>query len=142
MKIKKLYVFPQKKSEKVEVEEFFIFESQGIKGDASFGEEERHVTLMSQDVLDRVEKDKEKGICLKRYKYNVLLDDIDLSKLKVKDKLPLGSGEIELIQRKECKVPDCPLSKERCPIKDLPLFAKVVSSGKVKKNENLEIENR
>ncbi len=131
MRIKELYIFPEKKARQLSMEHLSLIENEGIKGDAFCGNQARQVTIMSSEVLGKIQEARHQGICLKRYKYNILLEGVELSCLDIGDRLSLGEAEIEITEAKECKIFDCPLRSASCPISGLGVFAKVTKSGQI-----------
>ncbi len=136
----KLYKVTEKKGESVSCNSLNLIKEKGIEGDYYAKGGSRQITLMSPELEERIKKaiqkakdNREAGICLKRYKYNILIDGASIETFEVGDKIFLNDVEIEISERKGCHEDDCPLakSKKSCPIRGLALYGRVTKSGKV-----------
>lgn len=125
---------------KREVREAFFEEGWGIEEDAHAGEWHRQVSLLAGESIDRV---KEKLPSLKNgaFAENIITRDIDLSGVKIGDKLQLGDEVLLEITQigKECHNDGCAIKKAtgNCIMPKEGLFARVLHGGGLKKGATL-----
>ncbi|GAB4337157.1 MAG: MOSC domain-containing protein [Desulfobulbaceae bacterium] len=117
-------------------------EGWGVEGDAHAGEWHRQVSLLAGESIDNV---KEVLPTLKNgaFAENIITRGIDLSALKVGDRLRVG-GEVllEITQiGKECHNAGCAIKKATgdCIMPREGLFSKVLRGGEVKAGDPLEL---
>ena len=140
MKVYSLNVSEKKGVLKRPVESAKFIEGRGIEGDAHKGSEKQVSFLAWEDVVKFRE---EKGIELTPgvFAENIDTEGLDLSKLRIGDRLKIGEAELEISHiGKKCH--------EFCKIKELTgecimptkgYFAKVLRSGTVKKKDEIII---
>lgn len=123
---------------KREIAEVLFRDKWGIEQDAHAGDWHRQVSLLAGESIDRV---KEKLPSLKNgaFAENIITRNMDLSMVKVGDKLRLG-GEVvlEITQiGKKCHNDGCAIKKAtgNCIMPKEGLFAKVVNGGHLRKGD-------
>ena len=82
---------------KYPVNEIFI-KSQGIEGDAHYGNSERHVSIISIERIEEFSKEINAKINPGEFAENITTSGLDLSKVKLHDRFRIGSVELEVIQ--------------------------------------------
>ena len=109
-----------------------LAEGQGILEDYHSGGGERELCLLSDEVPGLMAEMDYKGLCMRRYKANFLVDGLAEGHLRKGDLLELGNAVIEITMVKRC-FDNCALVRESaaCPLKDGGLFARVVKGGTV-----------
>lgn len=132
---------------KIPVEEVRLIENFGVEGDAHAEKGIRQVSLLSIESIRKQEecpKIKKKGMAIKPgdYAENITTEGIDLTRLKVGDKLRIGAEVILEISKigKEChkycaiyyKIGDCLMPREG-------IFAKVIQGGITKNHDTIEV---
>ena len=107
-----------------------LAESEGILEDYHSGGGARELCLLSAEVPDLMAEMDYKGLCMRRYKANLLIEGLSGEHLQTEDLLEIGDAVIEITATKRC-FDNCVLVRERaaCPLKDGGLFARVVRSG-------------
>lgn len=125
---------------KREVPEVLFEKGWGIENDAHAGEWHRQVSLLAGESIDQV---KEKLPSLKNgaFAENIITRDIDLSVMKVGDKLQLGDEIILEITQigKQCHNDGCAIKKAtgNCIMPQEGLFARVLQGGNLSKGATI-----
>lgn len=115
------------------VESVRLLEDYGIEGDAHAGSWHRQVSILA---IESIERMKGKGLNLRPgiFAENITTENLDLSKLKVGDRILIRGVELEVTQiGKEClkpcaifrKIGDCIMPREG-------IFARVVKGGEIR----------
>lgn len=111
----------------------------GPEGDAYGGPGERQITLLGEEDLKGLEQDRERGLCIKRYTANIILDG-STAELKEGETYKLGDTAIRITaERKRC-YPECLIvSDDRriCLLPGAARFAAIEKSGQVKTGDTL-----
>lgn len=139
MTVKALYIKPVKKGEARTVEKINLIKDFGPEGDAYGGPGERQITLLGDEDLKGLEEDREKGLCIKRFSANIILEG-STSLLKEGDILKLGKATIRITGEKKVCHKGCAIVEEEKRICLLPgsvRFASIETGGEVKKGETL-----
>ncbi len=133
---------------KVSIKKALLIKDFGLDKDAHAGTELRQVSLLSIESIRRQKtslKTKEKDFALKAgdFAENITTEGIDLSALKINDKIRIGSDVILGISKigKEChkycsiyyKIGDCIMPREG-------IFAKVLTGGEIMPGDAICIE--
>lgn len=115
----------------------------GLVGDAHAGNWHRQVSLLGQESIDKLNKEKLKDLCVGAFAENLTTKGIILYELPIGTKLEIGETEMEVTQiGKECHtgcairklVGDCVMPREG-------IFAKVLKPGWIKAGDKIEIVN-
>ena len=113
----------------------------GLVGDAHAGNWHRQVSLLGQESIDKLNKEKLKDLCVGAFAENLTTKGIILYELPIGTKLKIGETEMEVTQiGKECHtgcairklVGDCVMPREG-------IFAKVLKPGWIKAGDIIEI---
>lgn len=143
-------VFSLNKSEKkgvtkTPVKEAVFVENYGIKGDVHAGlDEKRQVSFLSWESIQK------KNFCLKKkdeslkpgdFAENITTSGIDLSLIKIGDRLIINNVVLEVSQiGKKCHI-YCEIYKKigSCIMPKEGIFARVINGGRVKKGDEIKI---
>lgn len=130
---------------KSNIEQAQLIENHGMEGDAHAGNWHRQVSLLAMESIATM---REKGLPKLRpgaFAENITTEFINLPKLKVGNKIIIGSGvELEVTQiGKVChdkcaiyyKVGDCVMPSEG-------IFAKVLRGGKIYVSDDVKVETK
>ena len=138
-KIQAISVSKEKGVKKTNVDSALLKEDFGIVGDAHAGTKMRQVSLLA---IESIKKMQEKGLKVKPgdFAENITTEGIDLLKLKLKDKVKIGSdivleiSQIGKVCHTRCAIyyqaGDCVMPKEG-------IFAKVISGGEIKVGDKI-----
>jgi MOSC domain-containing protein YiiM len=125
-----------------EKQEIDLIKDFGPEGDAYGGPGERQITLLGFDDKKILEKDREKGICIKRFVPNLTISGSSKELIKGK-RYSLGDCEIQISNESKKCHEGCPLREEKnriCLLPSTARFASIIKSGHVSiKNEIQEI---
>ena len=132
----------RKKGEtKSEIPEAVLKEGWGIEGDAHAGDWHRQVSLLAGESIDRM-KEILPTIARGAFAENLIIRDIDVSGVKVGDRIRVGESVLEITQiGKEChhgcaireQTGDCIMPREG-------LFSKVVRGGTIRAGVPVALE--
>jgi MOSC domain-containing protein YiiM len=132
----------QRKGEKkVSVPSAVLKVDHGIVGDAHAGDWHRQVSLLATESVDKM---RGKGVELHPgdFAENLTIENIQLSKLKIGQKLKIGLDIILEITQigKECHN-DCAIKKQvgDCVMPREGVFAKVIKGGEIKTGDNVTV---
>lgn len=132
-KIVAISVSKKKGEKKKNVQEALLIEALGLKGDAHGDGGLRQVSLLMDESIQRMRSMGLK-VSYGDFAENIVTRGIDLTGLKVKDRLRIGSeGELEVTQiGKECKTP-CRIYYEvgSCIMPSQGVFCRVVKPGRI-----------
>ncbi|MBR9690584.1 MOSC domain-containing protein [Candidatus Woesearchaeota archaeon] len=142
MKIVSINVSKQKGTPKTSVESAEFKVNQGIVGDAHAGPGEKQVSLLAKESHELFAPMTD--VCLKNgiFGENITTKGIELHKLNVCDRLQIGGVVLQITKiGKECHAP-CYIAKNvgSCIMPQRGVFAKVLSNGKIKKNDLIIVE--
>ena len=132
-KIVSLMRYPEKKAPAVIEEALVLKEDFGIEGDHHADGGERQVSLLTVQEKEWMQAQEEKGFCFKKYKENILLDEITLADCRQGDLLKCGDVVLELTASiKSCHPDLCRLAGNgKCILAGSSRFAKVKSAGRI-----------
>lgn len=123
------------------IEKGYFKVEHGLEGDAHAGNWNRQVSLLAQESIDKLDKEKIKGLCVGVFAENLTTEGIILYELPVGTKLKIGETEMEVTQiGKECHtgcairnlVGDCVMPREG-------IFTKVLKEGWIKAGDEIEV---
>lgn len=126
---------------KTPIEKGYFEVDNGLVGDAHAGNWHRQVSLLAQESIDKLNKDKLNGLCVGAFAENLTTEGIVLYELPIGTKLKIGETEMEVTQiGKECHlgcairniVGDCVMPREG-------IFTKVLKPGYIKAGDEIEI---
>ena len=127
--------------QKHEIPEAFLRADYGIEGDAHAGNWHRQVSLLSVESVETPQKKIDFELKHGAFAENILVEGMAVHKLPVGTKLCIGEAECEVTQiGKECHS-DCAIRKAAgdCVMPREGIFVKVITSGKVKTGDEIEI---
>lgn len=125
------------------IEKGYFEVDHGLVGDAHAGKWHRQVSLLGQESIDKLNKDKLNDLCVGAFAENLTTEGITLYELPIGTKLKIGETEMEVTQiGKECHmgcairelVGDCVMPREG-------IFTKVLKPGYIKSGDEIEILN-
>ena len=125
----------------VETDDIELRKDGGIVGDSHFGPGDRQVALMASEDMAEIAEDIEKGLCYGRYKPNIAIDGFSVKGLRKGSIIKIGNAELEVTMFKECFPKECELPRQRfiCPLRRSAAFAKVISDGTVRIDDEVTI---
>jgi len=127
---------------KTAVPEIFVRKDHGVVGDAHAGQWHRQVSLLAAESVDKLRDrmpDLEAGV----FAENILTKGICLYELPVGTKLRIGEALLEVTQiGKECHNDGCAIKKQTgdCVMPREGIFASVLEEGKIKPDDDIEVE--
>jgi len=130
-KIVSLMRYPEKKAPAVAEEQLTLKQDFGIEGDHHADGGERQISLLTVREKEWMQTRDVKGFCFKKYKENILLDEISLTDCKQGDLLKCGDVVLELTSSiKSCHPELCKLVGEgQCILAGSSRFAKAKCGG-------------
>lgn len=111
----------------------------GIEGDAHAGERERQVSLLSCNDIERMKK---MGLIVGYGDFaENITADIDISKIKLGDKIIIGDALLEVTQIGKVCHTRCNIYERvgYCIMPELGIFLKVIRGGEIKVGDDIEI---
>lgn len=142
--IKALFRYPQKRVPGLAEEELILVEEAGIEGDCHADGGDRQISLLTVQEKEWMQKQERKGFCFQKYKENILLDGISLSKCNPGDVLICGEAVMELTDSmKRCYPQCCKLISEegRCLLAGSLRFARVKKGGSIRLGMKISLGN-
>ncbi|MCI8312480.1 MAG: hypothetical protein HFI12_09785 [Lachnospiraceae bacterium] len=134
---------PAKGEPSVSVTERNVSEAYGLEGDYHGAKGDSSLMVWTKEARDKLNAQNFSGICFQRFRENLSLSGLDLSKVKAKDRLVIGEVVLEVEPRKKACHPDiCPLTEGRadCLLKKQSLYVKVIKPGLLLKGASVCIE--
>jgi cyclic pyranopterin phosphate synthase len=126
----------------------FLKEAIGIEGDAHAGPGLRQVSLLSVEEIEKAEEGRPSGTIELHpgvFAENITTQDVDLSRVKVGDRLMVGEDAILRISQigKDCPSP-CSIGRSlgECIMPKQGIFATVEKSGEVKVHDRIRLAAR
>jgi MOSC domain-containing protein YiiM len=123
------------------IEKGYFEINHGLVGDAHAGNWHRQVSLLAQESIDKLDKEKLNGLCVGAFAENLTTEGIILYELPIGTKLQIGETEMEVTQiGKECHmgcairnlVGDCVMPREG-------IFTKVLKPGWIKAGDEIVV---
>lgn len=111
--------------------EAFFETNKGILGDSHAKGGNRQVSILSENSRKLLDSGKLKGLCVTKFHENITVDNLDVDKLIVGDKLKLGDAMIEITSIGKACYRECPLYEKQntCPLVMDTMFGKIIKSG-------------
>lgn len=142
-RIKKMFIYPEKRAKSVSVQELTLLEGEGICGDVHADGSDRQISLLTEEMEKWMEEQETEGFCFHKYTENILLEAVEndrsheYKKAKVSPGtlLEMGEAVLELTESlKTCHPDRCALAKtgKTCLLAGEHSFAKVKKGGIVK----------
>lgn len=140
-RLEEIVYFPAKGEAGILTEEQKVSVEAGLEGDYHG---DNSLTVWTKEARDTLTEQEFAGICFRRFKENLSLSGLDLSRLKPGTKLYIGDVILEVeARRKECHPDVCPLREGRadCLLKKQSLFVKVKKSGTLFKGAKVTVDS-
>ena len=131
---------PAKGVQKVDVGEAVLVEGMGMEGDGHFGYGHRQVSLLSAEEAEKM-KLKAPDIKPGAFAENLLIQNFDLTSLKIGDRLHVGQTLLEVTQiGKECHN-RCAIYEAAgdCIMPRLGIFCSVIIGGKIRVGDSVYV---
>ncbi len=112
----------------------------GIEGDAHSGPWHRQISLLAAESIERFSNEARKKINFGEFAENITTRNIDLTKVKIGEKLLIGDVQLEITQiGKECHGDNCAIFREvgKCVMPKEGIFSKVISGGTISKGSTV-----
>jgi cyclic pyranopterin phosphate synthase len=141
-KIISINISTHKGQKKHQIDFAVLKENHGIEGDAHAGDWHRQVSLLAQESVDKM---RGKGVELHPgdFAENLTVENIELSNLKIGQRLKIGSEVILVITQigKECHN-DCAIKQQvgDCVMPREGVFARVIKGGEIKTGNQINFE--
>ena len=138
-KIKKIKIFVNKGEPGQSVSSACCVVDLGLQGDRFAKGGEKQLTIIDDICEEWLSEQKEQGLCFKRFKSNITVENFDISVLKTGDKLVCGDAVLEIsAEKKECFA-ECErvCGKMDCMLRNHAKYLKVAESGKISINDEL-----
>ena len=132
-KVVSLMRYPEKKAPAVVENILTLKQDFGIEGDHHADGGERQISFMTVKEKEWMRAQEVKGFCFKKYKENILLDEISLADCKQGDLLKCGDVVLEFTSSiKSCHPELCSLVKDgKCILAGSSRFARVKKGGTI-----------
>jgi molybdenum cofactor synthesis domain-containing protein len=117
-------------------------DDRGIVGDAHAGRWHRQVSLLSSESIDRFSKKMKRDFKPGVFAENVTTTGIDLSSVRLLDRLRVGEVELEVTQiGKECHGDGCAIYREvgKCVMPTDGIFCRVLQTGSIRPGDRVEL---
>ncbi len=141
MKVKKLLINKAKGMPSSECEFIYAQAGRGITGDRFADGGQRQAAIADSRIINLSEEEKE-SICGKKFKANILIENFKNAGASKGDILKTGEAEIEITAgAKQCHPDVCDIAASggRCVFKGATMFGKIIKSGKIKKEDSVEL---
>ena len=142
-KVEKLKIFTEKGKPGEIVQSVQCAADCGLVGDRFAKGGEKQLTMMDKSCEEWLCGQEMQGLCFKRFKANITVEDFDLSILKTGEKLLCGEAVLEIsAQNKECFEECTRVQNEMdCMLRKHAKYLKVSKSGAIRTdNEITKIE--
>lgn len=115
----------------------------GIVGDAHAGKWIKQISILSTDSIEYMNRKYNLKLQPGSFAENITVDGMEVYKLKVGDRLKAGDVLLEISQigkkcHKGCNIKEI---TGHCIMPTQGVFAKVISGGRVRKNDEIDISN-
>ena len=139
--LKKIKIFSQKGQPPLEMQNAECIVDLGLAGDRFAKGGAKQVTVIDEQCEQWMEKQQIKGLCFDKFKANLTVADIDLSKVNSGEKLCFGDVVLTVSQEnKECfaectRVQNC----MECMLRTNAKYLVVSSGGTININDNVTL---
>ena len=106
---------------------------QGLEGDRFCDGSDRQISILAEDVNRWMSEQEVQGLCFRRYKANILVDDAEVSQWKSGDHLKVGEAILAVtVMEKEC-FPECRRHSRglECRLQGGCCYARVLETGTI-----------
>lgn len=138
MKVVALKIKDEKKNIYFKKEAFFKI-NKGIVGDVHAKGGNRQVSLLSMESRNQLDTRQLGGFCTLKFHENITVDELEVDKLSVDDKLEVGDTVIQITSIGKACYKECPLYKKQkqCSLSTDMVFGKVIKSGIAALNDTI-----
>lgn len=141
MNVEALIIKPDReKKERINLKEVKLLAGFGPEGDAFGGPGDRELTLIGSEDLERLEADRERGLCIRRFAANIIISGSSAA-LKKGATYRIGEAEILITSVTKKCYEECLLrteDKRICLLPSVVRFASIEKSGKVSIGDGVE----
>jgi MOSC domain-containing protein YiiM len=130
--ITELCVYTEKHGPGLPVAEARLVAGRGMEGDVHADGGERQLCLYPLEIKQRLDAQTGQGLCIKRFKGNIMFKGLDADCLVPGRVLRAGQAELEISKQVKRCFPECQAEPAACPLKGKSFFAKVTKSGLVR----------
>ena len=122
-----------------------VIEACGIKGDAHAGIWHRQISILSQEDIDRFQRQMDRKIAPGEFAENITISGIDTAGVTPLDRFRIGQAELEVTQiGKKCHGDNCAIFREvgKCVMPEKGIFTKVITNGTVKPQDKVTLQRK
>ncbi|HHT51002.1 MAG TPA: hypothetical protein GXZ78_05990 [Eubacteriaceae bacterium] len=115
------------------VNSVFLLEGIGIKDNSPSKDEDKQISIFSEEGRKEIDNLVEHGLCTKKFQEDITIEDLIISDLSPGEKLVMGKVVIEITMVGKRCYGDCPLisTKSFCPLRRGIVFGKVLEGGQI-----------
>ena len=137
--IERIRVFPSKGTAGEELTEGRLIENSGLEGDFHALGGDRQLSLLFAETRDRVAEQKERGLCLSRFRENISVRGMAPDGLKAGTRLEAGEAILEISGETKYCHEECSLFQKGkgCVLAGMNLFARVIKSGVIRNGNRI-----
>lgn len=102
--------------------------------------DDRQVSVMLDSVRKQIQAREVQGLCMRKFKPDLVVADLTLKDLKVGDRISVGDADLEVTWiGKRCFGDICKIfdSENQCEMVNGVFFLKVLKSGNITKNNDI-----
>lgn len=98
------------------------------------------LSIMSSEAIEKMKEMGYSGLCMKKFKANLVASNIGMEKLEIGSTLSIGEASAKIIDKKHC-YPECDLLRNKgfCPLKDGSAFLQVTKPGRVTEGSEIKV---
>lgn len=139
--LKKIQIFKEKDLPGEELQKAYTVEGHGIYGDRHCMDAEKPISISDETLEKWINEQEYKGLCFRRFKTNLILENLSQLDVKVGDKIKIGDTVLEISGAyKKCFKEGCEIYENSVPCR-LPgnmLFAVSLDSGEMNRYDAVE----
>ena len=142
-KLEQIMYFPAKGAPGVSGEERKVSPEYGLEGDWHGLEGDSSLTIWTKEAREALTSRGFSGICFQRFKENLSVSGLDLSKYAAGTRLRIGDAVLEVqAKKKKCHPDVCPLTEGRadCLRKKQSRYVTVAESGTLVRGAQVQAE--
>jgi len=137
--IEKISSYPEKGSAGIEMAKALLTRDLGLEGDFHSTGGDKQLSLLLAETLDQINGQKDKGLCLSRFRENIRIRGMTPDVIRPGTRLEAGEAELEITGEIKRCYEECSLYQEgkRCPLAGTSLFARVLKSGFIRPGDRV-----
>ena len=139
-KVSQILLSPAKGQPAESVEEVRALREQGLEGDRFCDGSDRQISILSEEVRQWMSEQDVQGLCFRRYKGNLLVEDADVGQWKKGDRLKVGEVLFAItVTEKEC-FPECKRHSQEmeCRLHGGCCYARVSEAGTIHVGDTIQ----